>query len=279
MEVAHAYVTPYGLQYDTNRILRLHIAHDMRTLTANTCPQLRRICVQALPGGDIQLSVRFNASRFIIFTPVCTTNDMIKDNLVGRGIRICKLRNIGGDEAEGIDQGDLLGEFLSNTLGLSNARLVQLMKDEKKGIAVIAKRSTMQLQEWSKKQIDIRRFQPSIIVQDTLQPFEENDWARLSVTNRRIKFEVYEACKVDKTITVDMNTGEYDVDGEPLNTLWRYRRVLNEVTFGVIAEIDMASFNSLAAERVKQEHNDFGVGLIRVGDQLSAETLQRVLQK
>ncbi len=78
--------------------------------------------------------------------------------------------------------------------------------------------------------VPMTRFRPNLTIADC-PPHAEDRWLRLRIG--RIEFVVGKPCTRCVLTTVDPDTGSFDAEGEPLNTLKRYRRTDAGVTFGV----------------------------------------------
>lgn len=104
------------------------------------------------------------------------------------------------------------------------------------------------------------RFRPSIVV-DGAAAFAEDGWATLASLDETIRLGLRKPCKRCKITTIDQQTGEILVPGEPLRTLveMNTRSDLQGGFFGLNATL-------LAGEG----------GVLRVGDSLVPETAASV---
>ncbi|MFE8069638.1 MOSC domain-containing protein [Marinobacteraceae bacterium S3BR75-40.1] len=142
--------------------------------------------------------------------------------------------------------GDAAG-LLSDWLGQS-VRLVYMGEDDERQVdparveeprrvgfadgfpfLVVNLASLRQLEAWTGRRLDVRRFRPNIVV-DTDEPFAEDAWCELSVGN--VLMRCVKPCSRCVMTTVDPDTGQPDPDKEPLRTLGRHRRTPDGVIFG-----------------------------------------------
>jgi uncharacterized protein YcbX len=77
--------------------------------------------------------------------------------------------------------------------------------------------------------MDWRRFRPNLLIEG-VPAHAEDGWRRVRIG--ALEFEVVKACVRCVFTTVDPDSGERDVAGEPLKTLASYRRGPRGVTFG-----------------------------------------------
>jgi len=80
--------------------------------------------------------------------------------------------------------------------------------------------------------VEVNRFRPNIVIEGD-QPFEEDDWNRLSIGTAQI--EVVKRCARCVVVNIDPQTASKGI--EVLQTLSRYRKTGNKVHFGVNAII------------------------------------------
>ncbi|SFU41376.1 MOSC domain-containing protein [Halomonas korlensis] len=108
--------------------------------------------------------------------------------------------------------------------------------------------------------VPMSRFRPSIVV-DGAAAFAEDGWATLASLDETIRLGLRKPCKRCKITTIDQQTGEIHVPGEPLRTLveMNTRSDLQGGFFGLNATL-------LAGEG----------GVLRVGDALMPETAASV---
>ncbi len=92
--------------------------------------------------------------------------------------------------------------------------------------------SLAQLERWSGRRLDVRRFRPGIVV-ECPEPFMEDAWASLHIGS--ITLRLVKPCTRCKVTTLDPDTGAPEPDQEPLRTLARYRSNPSGVIFGVNA--------------------------------------------
>lgn len=92
--------------------------------------------------------------------------------------------------------------------------------------------SLRQLERWSGRSLDRRRFRPGIIV-DCPEPFAEDSWRELRIG--AVALRLVKPCTRCRVTTIDPDTALPDPHQEPLRTLGRYRRTASGVIFGVNA--------------------------------------------
>ncbi len=81
------------------------------------------------------------------------------------------------------------------------------------------------------KPVNIHHFRPNMVVKDCL-PYAEDQWKRVVIGE--CEFEVHLHCKRCVFSTIDPESQEKDINGEPLRTLSQYRKQENgAVVFGV----------------------------------------------
>lgn len=99
-----------------------------------------------------------------------------------------------------------------------------------------SEKSLNQLNKWTQKNnntfIHMRSFRPNIIINGgyfTLKPFDEDYYRTIQIGDEKDnnKFWVTKPCKRCILTTVDPATGKRRANGEPLNTLREYRKIVN----------------------------------------------------
>eukprot|EP00026_Physarum_polycephalum_P013343 Phypoly_transcript_13735.p1 GENE.Phypoly_transcript_13735~~Phypoly_transcript_13735.p1 ORF type:complete len:317 (-),score=33.89 Phypoly_transcript_13735:44-994(-) len=82
----------------------------------------------------------------------------------------------------------------------------------------------------TEKTIELTRFRPSLVVEGTQGPFDEDTWATFYI--RGIPMHVVKPCGRCKVTTIDQLTGEHPTGPEPLATLQRLRKYHADAIFG-----------------------------------------------
>jgi hypothetical protein len=80
-----------------------------------------------------------------------------------------------------------------------------------------------------RRPVPMARFRPNLVVGGS-EPHAEDGWRRVRIGS--IEFEAVKPCVRCVFTTVDPDSGSFDPDREPLNTLLTYRRTPKGVTFG-----------------------------------------------
>lgn len=150
-----------------------------------------------------------------------------------------------GDRCKGIDEGDEISEWLTDTLGQyknSSLRLIRFkdeyhrhvdeeyLKGENSHTAfadgfpflVTTEESLSALNDrlmgGGSNPITMDRFRPNIVIKG-LDPFQENQIEQLVSTDKRYKLGIRKPCKRCKVTTVDQQSGGIANPKEPLRTL------------------------------------------------------------
>ena len=173
-----------------------------------------------------------------------------------------------GVKCEGVDQGDAIGEFFAKFLEVAGIRLVR-MRDGfvRKGrgdfqssfadshpFLLAGESSQLEVSRRVGRDMEMRRYRPNVVVKGA-SPFEEDGWKRVRIGNG--EFEIAKRCTRCKVVTVDPDTGKYDEENQPTETLREFRRFGQTVCFG---------------------QNIFPVGLGKEGGVLSVGDVLTVLQ-
>lgn len=74
---------------------------------------------------------------------------------------------------------------------------------------------------------EMERFRPNLVVK-TQEPFEEDQWKRITIGN--ISFRLVKPCARCVMVTIDQNTGK--AGKEPVKSMSTYRKVDNKILFG-----------------------------------------------
>ncbi len=77
--------------------------------------------------------------------------------------------------------------------------------------------------------LEMLRFRPNLVIEGS-EAFAEDSWTRIRIGD--VEFRVVKSCARCILTTVDPQTGERDVNREPLATLMGYRKQENGVMFG-----------------------------------------------
>ena len=214
--VPQAQITPNGLLFD--RQWRL-VTGEGKFLTQNDAPAMALI-KPVLVGSTLQLSCVRSKAAFV----VDGGSDGATDVTISHS---CK----------GIDQGDLVSEWLSSILGI-NARLLRVASVENhfdfarpnmSPVLVISEESLADLNRRLETPVLMNRFRPNLIVRG-MEPYEEESWTEVAIGD-----VVYEAssepCGRCPMINIDQENGVKS-GKEPLKTLATYRRIPGHVIFG-----------------------------------------------
>ncbi|MEV5409172.1 MOSC N-terminal beta barrel domain-containing protein [Thermopolyspora sp. NPDC052614] len=238
MEVASAVVEPWGLAGD-RRYMVVDAAGE--GLTARTHPKM--LAVTATPeGSGLKLSGPHAPPLRLSPAPGTPT----------RRVRIWR------DDVDAIDTGDEAATWFTDLLGLP-VRLVWLndatrrpvnpkygTADDRVSFAdafpllLASAASLRQLNDWIAEEaverggeppapLPMRRFRPSIVVEDAPEPFAEDHWRRVRVGD--VPFRAVKLCDRCVLTTIDPDT--YTKGKEPLRTLARHRRWDGKVWFAV----------------------------------------------
>jgi len=96
-------------------------------------------------------------------------------------------------------------------------------------LLVISEASLGELNRRLERPVAMARFRPNIVI-DASQPFEEDGWRAIKIAD--VELELAWRCSRCLMTTVDPDTAERDVRGEPFETLKTFRRVNGRVMFG-----------------------------------------------
>lgn len=155
-----------------------------------------------------------------------------------------------GEQTQGLYCGDAVSKWLSNYLG-SEYKLVYYVsdlltrnivareesrKDDFSNLGkiiyhdstpghLLSEASVKDLNTRLNKKLTVRSFRPNIVVKDC-DPYEEDNWMHVKIGTTEFVY-VRDTYRCVLT-TVDPDTGEKDVNGEPLSTLRQYRTVKKE---------------------------------------------------
>jgi uncharacterized protein YcbX len=77
--------------------------------------------------------------------------------------------------------------------------------------------------------LDMRRFRPSVVVEDADAPFAEDGWRRLRIGE--VEFRAVKGC--DRCVLTTVDPVTYEKGKEPIRTLSRHRKWDGKVWFGV----------------------------------------------
>ncbi|MCB1626182.1 MAG: MOSC domain-containing protein [Xanthomonadales bacterium] len=98
-------------------------------------------------------------------------------------------------------------------------------------LLAISTRSLQVLSSWVGRDLDLRRFRPNLVIDGLEQPFVEDRWSVLRIGG--IGLRMVRPCSRCIFTTVDPDSGERDVDREPLSTLEQRRMLAEGACFGV----------------------------------------------
>ncbi len=96
-------------------------------------------------------------------------------------------------------------------------------------LLLIAEASLAELNERLARPVTMARFRPNIVVAGT-DAFAEDEWRRIRIGD--VELQIAWPCSRCLMTTVDPETAERDVEGEPFETLRSYRSVNGRVMFG-----------------------------------------------
>ncbi len=97
--------------------------------------------------------------------------------------------------------------------------------------------------------VEVDRFRPNIVIEG-VQPFEEDDWAKLSIGTAQI--EVVKRCARCVVVNIDPQTASKGK--EVLQTLSSYRKTGNKVHFGVNALVHKEGLINLGDSVILKRH-------------------------
>ncbi|MBS9404526.1 MOSC N-terminal beta barrel domain-containing protein [Halomonas sp. TRM85114] len=188
------------------------------------------------------------------------------------------------DRCQALDEGQLAAHWLSRVLG-GAYRLVRFPSTERRDVEtdflrgesahtafadgypflVVSESSLAELNRvLASKGLDavpMSRFRPSIVV-DGEAPFAEDTWATLASLDETTRLGLRKPCKRCKITTIDQQTGQIVVPGEPLRTLveMNTRRDLQGGFFGQNATLLAGEGSVLrvgdAVMAGKKDHHD-----------------------
>lgn len=243
--VQEAALTPRGLEYDREWMV---IDTEGYFVTQREEPRLAQI------------------------TPAITEEGLTLTNAHGESVTVEREHwegknripaKVWSTQVEGIDQGRLVGSFLSDCF---NRRLwlvrmpgdcvrrprrrtegsdVRLGFQDGYPILLTSEESLAELDKYAETPVPMGRFRPNIVVRGCDTPYEEDGWSSFTVND--VTFHAVKPCARCVMTTIDQVSGR-STGKEPLRTLSTMRREGKEVLFGMNV-------------------NHYGTGMLRVGDE------------
>ena len=245
-----ATLTPKGLRYDRNWML---INENGEFMTQRKYPQMALFTTEIKNGDLIFFHKKTN-----------TTASIPIQNQYGVTLRT----KVWSNTCE-VQKVDTIGEWFSNILGFrcylvffpkKNIRTKKTENGIIQNIVGLADKSPVlitnevsleELNSRLEQPIPMNRFRPNIVVSGK-KSYEEDIWKTIKIGTTR--FHTVEICGRCGLINVDQKTGEKGK--EPLNTLKTYRRIDEQIKFGM---------------RMNCEVEEGMYPVIRVGDELLVE--------
>jgi uncharacterized protein len=216
-----------GMKHDRRWLI---IGEDGVARTQRQIPRLALIQPLVMDNGDLELSV---SGYDRLLAPVLHDGEKRK-------------AKVWSDNCRTIDQGDEAAEWLSTFIG-ENLRLVRMADDFTRRIdgryarskndqvsfadgypfLIIGQPSLDELNSRLDTPLPMNRFRPNIVVSNC-EPFAEDDWKTVSVSNMLL--DIVKPCARCEMTTIEQTTAERGK--EPLRTLATYRNDRGRILFG-----------------------------------------------
>ncbi len=266
ISLSESEVTPKGFKNDREYMI---VNSAGKFLTQRQHPQLAT------------LAVEIEGDYLCLFTEVGVKESGRKDYFRLRPITEGKttLVQVWRDSTEAIDQGDEVADWLENFLGFP----CRLVKQSEYHIRPIDPNyagnsnspvsfadgypylitNTASLEELNRKipdegdRVPMNRFRPNIVI-ETDKPFIESQWREIIIGD--VRFSLVKPCTRCIITTTNQDTGERNINQEPLKTLQTFRKGKEGIMFG--------------ENMIPQQ-----TGTIKVGDGLRASKEEKRIEK